>query len=311
MHNAFTSKKYKVAAYITAYEDIEAVTSCVQAINTQSFPIQKIFIVDNSCEDSTVVDVENVVIRYCPENIGVAGGIKLAVEWALEKEYDFLWAFDQDSIPTANCLEALLREYRHISQHNYKISIIAPTAIDLRTDRVVEGAIFDRDRFTACKYTSQSQPYECDAPITSGSLISIAAAKTIPLPCADLFIDGVDLDYGLQLKQKGFYNLIVPQAILYHKFSEPVKVTFLQQERFLYKYSALRHYYICRNHTYLDTRYAKGWYRLTSCLKRMKYLASTSILIFLYDPEDKALKIWACIIGTCHGFKGKLGKTWQ
>jgi len=35
-----------------------------------------------------------------------------------------------------------------------------------------------------------------------GSLISIAAAK--PFPRADLFIDGVDLDYGMRLRQKAF-----------------------------------------------------------------------------------------------------------
>ena len=39
---------YKVAAYITAYEDIEALHKTIAAIQKQSYPILKIFIVDNS-----------------------------------------------------------------------------------------------------------------------------------------------------------------------------------------------------------------------------------------------------------------------
>ena len=149
-----------------------------------------------------------------------------------------------------------------------------------------------------------------DSPITSGSLIAVAAAKTISLPRADLFIDGVDLDYGLRLRQKGFHNLVVPQALMYHHFGNPIKHNFFNREVFVQKYSPLRHYYICRNHTYLETRYAKGWYRITSCLFRIKYLLRTVAFILLYD-KDKVLKLWACLLGTFHGMKGKLGKTWH
>ncbi len=302
-------KKSKVLAYITAYEDCKAVENCVTAIKNQSFPVEKIFIVDNSLNKPVLLCTdENVMIERHPENLGVAGGLKLALEYACEHKYDFLWSFDQDSIPEPDCLKILLNVYNQLSEVNYKIGIIAPTSIDSRTNQVVEAAIFDRDCFTSCKHKSEEQPYECDAPITSGSLISIAAAKTISLPNVELFIDGVDLDYGLRLKQNGFHNLIVPQTILEHKFGNPLKVKFLRKEKIVQQYSVLRHYYICRNHTYLDTRYAKSWYRLTSCLRRIKYMIRTIIFIILYDHEDKLRKILACFIGTFHGLQGKLGK---
>ncbi|MDY6899721.1 MAG: glycosyltransferase family 2 protein, partial [Cyanobacteriota bacterium] len=127
---------------------------------------------------------------------------------------------------------------------------------------------------------------------------------------ADLFIDGIDMDYGLRLKQNGYHNLIVPQAILEHKFGNPVKVKFFKKESFFQKYSALRHYYICRNHTYLATRYAKGWYTITSCYRRIKYMIHHILLILLHESEQKLLKIWACLKGTFDGFIGKLGKKW-
>ncbi len=313
MHNLSNVKKYRVAAYITAYEDPEAVSLCVQAIKSQSLPVQSIFIVDNS-QDKTVSKLEfndeSIIIQYYPENIGVAGGFNLAIAWAIEQGYDFLWAFDQDSIVEQNCLSKLLTIYNNLSNSNYLISIIAPTAIDLRSEQIVDGAVFDRDRFSAYKPPSYEQPFECDSPITSGSLISIAAAQTISLPRTDLFIDGIDFEYGMRLKKQGFHNLIVPQAMMKHNFGNPTKVRWLNRELVFQQYTALRHYYICRNHTYLETRYAQGWHQLKTCLWRTKYLLKTIILITLYEPEGKHLKIWACLLGTYHGLKGKLGKIW-
>jgi rhamnosyltransferase len=305
-------KSFKVAAYITAYEDYRAVEACVTAIKNQSYTVEKIFIVDNSVTEPVLLsNYENVIIDAHPENLGISGGLRLALEWVLEHNYDFLWTFDQDSTPASKCLEVLLEVYSQLSQANYKIGIIAPTPIDLRTNQVVEGAVFERDRFIGCKHDSRVQYYECDAPITSGSLISIAAAQTIFPVQIDLFIDGVDFEYGMRLKQKGFHNLIVTSAIIYHQFGNPTKVRLLGKERLVYNYSALRHYYICRNHTYLDTRYAQGWYRLKSCLWRIKFLTHTIVFIWLYDPKDKLKKTWAGLIGTFHGAIGKLGKTWS
>lgn len=313
MNNIYSLQKYKVAAYITAYEDPKAVLQCVQAIKTQLVTVTTILIVDNSIKksiDKFLIDVENVIVEFYPENIGISGGLNIAIKWAIEQEYDFLWAFDQDSVVEKDCLNKLLYHYYTINNHNYLIGIIAPTAIDLRNDQIVEGAVFVDDHFTGYKLDT-TQPYECDAPITSGSLISIAAAKTISPPLAELFIDGIDLDYGLRLVQQGFHNLIVPDAIMYHNFGNPIKTKFFYKELTVQKYSALRHYYICRNHTYLSNQYAKGWYRLTSWMRRMKYMIHAIILILLYDSEHKLLKISACLMGTYHGLKGKLGKTWH
>ncbi len=98
---------------------------------------------------------------------------------------------------------------------------------------------------------------------------------------------------------------------MYHSFGNLIKVKFFHQERFFQKYLALRHYYICRNHTYLATRNTQGYYLLTSYRQRLEYLLYSVVWILLYDALDyKTIKIWACLLGTYHGLKGKLGKTW-
>lgn len=302
----------KVAAYITCYQDQESANRCIEAIKSQSIEVTDIYIVDNS-EQPLLLNNNNrlLLIHHYPNNIGISEGLVKALEWAIAKEYDFLWTFDQDSCPTKYCLEILLATYKRLSQNGvYNIGIIAPTAIDTTSGKIIEGVVFASDHFIEFKHNDSVDFYECDSPITSGSLISLAAAKTISPPCADLFIDGIDLDYGLRLKQKGFHNLIVTQAIMHHNFGNPIKVNFLNQERYIQQYSALRHYYICRNHTYLETRLSQGYYRLTSLMRRIKYMLVKIFLILLYDLEYKKSKIWACLLGTYHGLIGKLGKNW-
>jgi len=78
---------------------------------------------------------------------------------------------------------------------------VAPYSIDPRTHKVVKADIRSRS-FHGCKHNSQVEAYECDAPITSGSDF-YSPPKLFP-PRADLFIDGVDLDYGMRLGQKAF-----------------------------------------------------------------------------------------------------------
>lgn len=304
--------KTKVAAYITCYQDCESANRCIQAIESQSMTVEHIYIVDNS-EHPLLLNNHNQLlsIHHYPHNIGIAEGLAQALVWAIDRGYDFLWTFDQDSIPTPSCLELLLKTYDQLTQiANYKIGIIAPTPFDLRTKKVVSSTIFANDHFAGLKHDENTDCYECDAPITSGSLISLAAAQSIAYPNQDLFIDGIDFDYGLRLRRKGFHNLVVAQAIMYHELGNPIQVNFLNKDRSIEQYSALRHYYICRNHTYLEIRFARGYYCFTSRIRRVKHLMVSIFWILLYNRENKQLKIWACFLGTYHGLIGKLGKCW-
>ncbi|QFS45333.1 glycosyltransferase [Nostoc sphaeroides] len=302
----------KVAAYITCYQDQESANRCIQAIESQSFKVRAIYILDNSKKPLLLNNNSKLLlIHHYPNNIGIAEGLVKALEWAIAQEYDFLWTFDQDSLPAKNCLENLFEIYNKLSlEYGDKIGIIAPTAIDQKTGEVIQGTVFVGDQFIGCKHNNNVDFYECDSPITSGSLISITAAKTVDPPRAELFIDGIDLDYGLRLRQQGFHNLIVTTATMYHNFGNPIKVKLCQRDMTIHQYSSLRNYYINRNHTYLETRYAQGLCRVTSCGRRIKYLLRRIVTILLFEPEEKTLKVWACLLGTFHGFQGKLGKTW-
>ncbi|PSO50578.1 MAG: glycosyltransferase family 2 protein [Cyanobacteria bacterium SW_9_44_58] len=302
---------HRTAAYITAYEDPQAVQTCLDGINRQSQPVEAIIIVDNSIQfpfnPSALSQNPKLTVKSCPENVGVAKGLRIALAWAFEQGYDFLWTFDQDSVPASDCLEKLLNTYNRFHKPDYPLGIVAPTVWDIQTATIITAANFHNDQFLGYVCPEAKSPYECDAPITSGSLISLSAATRVfsHSPIAELFIDGVDLEYGMSLRAQGYHHLIVPDALLYHRFGSPKTVTVWGKHKQIYQYSALRHYYLCRNYTYLTMRYAQGKFRLYALRRRLTYLIKTSLLIWLFDPSTKAekfRKMWACWRGTGEGF---------
>ena len=301
----------KVAAYITVYEDRDAAIRCIEAIRRQSIAVDSVFIFDNS-QTEIFNSVDSWILsHHSPFNMGISQGLILGLEWAIRNDYDFLWTFDQDSTPSNKCLELLLQEYERLVDNDQRIGIIAPTAYDHRSGNIIGGVNFAKDRLTHFTKDTTEEIYECDAPITSGSLIDLKSAKSTELPLIDLFIDGVDFDYGLKFKRQGFKNFIVTKAKLEHNYANPTNFKVLNFDWVFHSYSPMRYYYSCRNTTYLAIYYSEGGYKFTASLHRLKTMLLKTIAIAFFEKEKKIEKIYACLLGTYHGFIKKLGKTWQ
>jgi len=299
-----------IAAYITAYQDTTALHACIHSLQTQA-PLSAIYILDNSPHPLPLPPSHIPLIHNSqPQNIGIGHGLTLAIDWALHHHYQLLWLFDQDSQATPRCLEQLLQVYSQLQTQGIQPGIIAPTPFAGTPPEPVLAAHYDRYRFIGQPHQPDRPYYPCIAPITSGSLLNLRATQAIAPPNSDLFIDGVDIEYGVRLHQAGYLNYLVPRAILQHSFGTPHKIIWFSQAKILQNYSALRHYYICRNHTYLDCKYATGYWKIIAMLFRLKYLCATLFWIIFCLPDRSWLKVWACFKGTYDGFRGRLGKTW-
>jgi rhamnosyltransferase len=300
----------KILAYVTAYRDETALRDCLEAIETQSLPVTHSLVVDNSPSPLVLPLNENKLsVVYCPENIGVGGGAALALERAIDQGYDFAWLLDQDSRPDTTCLQQLIQIYHEQHCPETPIAIVAPWVIDEVMHRSIGGAVFDRYRFR--EYFPEGDTalwIECDAPILSGTLVSISAAEFVGLPQKDLFMDGVDLEYGLRFRRSGFRNLIATKAILHHNLGTPLKVLFFKKTHFIQNYSILRSYYYYRSHTYLEVHFAQAHRKVWAALWRF-YKMIKDILVTLFYRNHKLKRTLACLLGTWHGFKAVFGKT--
>ncbi len=305
--------KEKILAYITLYFDQKNSQICIDKLFDQSYFLNTILLVDNSFEKIILNLKNNSLVIHKPENIGISGGLNLAIQWAIENKFDFLWTFDQDSQPPPDCLEILLSEYEYLQQQNIPVGIIAPTIIDSQTQTELPNGYLTAYKFNwlLSEYADyyREKLYRCDAVITSGSLINLKAAKNTPLPNPDLFIDGVDWDYCLKLRKQGYHICVTEKTTMQHNFG--TYLTHLNSQQPIYIYSPLRYYYINRNHTYIETRLSNNlYYKILSHLHRLKSLIKKIGKIIIYEPDQKILKIWASCLGFYHGLIGKLGKTW-
>lgn len=311
---------YRVAAYITAYEDKESLFKTIAAIQRQSYSVLEIFIVDNSTTQIIeAVNYPNLIVKHHPENLGVDGGLNIAIQWAIQQKYDFLWLFDQDSQPTIDALEILLTKYQELSAKKYNIGIISPQILDINTSQELPGYVFQDYKFVPKDGHAQAKDYyTCDGVITSGSLVNLDGAKNVQLPKGDLFLDAVDYAYCMQFKCQGYEVIVVKNVVMQHRLGNYSKVKDrfswinrqLNTQAFTFTCSPSRYYYACRNHTYFETRHSNKRMLHFCLVYRLKCLMNMIIRILRYEPDSVLIKVWACIFGTFEGLTGKLGKTW-
>jgi rhamnosyltransferase len=282
-------------------------------LNQQQFPVEQIFIVDNS-RNQLLPSAGNITVEHHPENIGVAGGLKIAIAWAIEEGFDFLWMFDQDSRPDdPHLLKKLMDLYAREHRPESPIAIVAPLAIDIQRNIPIHGENWlGYASADPSNLEHDRDFYECDMVITSGSLLSIAAAQTAPLPLESLFLDAVDYFYCLALRRQGYRVLISRTAILNHQLGNihTVQCPFSGQDIVTHTCSSLRYYYSCRNHTFMVTRFASAKLRSRAVLGRLNVMRQHLRHIRFYESEPRRQKMYACLRGTFDGLIGRLGRTW-
>jgi rhamnosyltransferase len=304
----------KIAAYITAYREEDAVVSTIQALLGQSLKIDQILILDNSPEALQLgPKSDSIIVRHCPENIGTAGGLAWAVTWVIAADYDFIWTLDQDSQLSPTLLEGLITKYKQLQALGTKVGVIAPKIVDVNTRREFPGVSFDQYRFVNCPDSQTTEStYCCDAVITSGSLVSIAAARHVPLPNPGYFLDAVDYAYCMEFRRAGYQVVICKRLALRHRLGsyeetqdrlegKPAR-TFLCQPS--------RYYYACRGHSYLELQMAGEGSAPQAIAHRYKTLLWFIEHIIRHEPDQVEEKIAACTSGTRDGLAGKLGGTW-
>jgi len=312
-------KVFEVATYITAYEDQASLENCIRSILQQSYPVNQIFIIDNSKIkiNTSFSKSSEVIINHHPENIGVAKGLSIAIQWAIDRQYDFLWTFDQDSEALPETLHCLIQSYQYLSKKQVPVGILSPKVVDLQSGSEINGLRFNGYCFyhemDSIYQLDNQNIYEYDVTITSGSLINLKLAKYIDLPDSRLFIDAVDFDYCMKFRKKDYKVFIDKKAILNHNFGTYIcHKSIINFHIPIYSYSALRYYYMIRNHTWLELKLSKTLHFKIACIiYRFFKLFKICIKIIFYESPPKLIKIYACIKGLWDGLTGSLQKRWN
>jgi rhamnosyltransferase len=239
-----------------------------------------------------------------PLNTGVGGGYASGLNLAIEtRKHDWVWLFDQDSVPSQDGLESLVKGLESLGSRGENVAVLAPVCAHPGTGLSYPGLLWRNGWRKAKKSVSQGGISFVDAVISSGTLVRTAAVKIAGLPRADFFIDYVDFEHCLRLRRHGYEIAVVGDSLLHHEMGEPRQIRVAGFSVAWADHVPWREYYLTRNEIFTVQTYCPTWAAKFSVARR---LLRHGIGILLFGSEKVAcLKM--IYRGVVDGRAGRLG----
>jgi dTDP-4-dehydrorhamnose reductase len=138
---------------VLTYNRKELLSKCLTAVANQTYPCDRIIVVNNASVDETEAFLEGewgdkVEILTLSRNIGAAGGYAMGIRAGYQSGAELLWVMDDDVIPDPEALEKLMDARRFLQAQEepfpYLCSVIRTstglmtntTGIDLRFNEI-------------------------------------------------------------------------------------------------------------------------------------------------------------------------------
>lgn len=276
-----------LVAIVSYNSDIDRLKENVSAIYPQ---VDKVLIVDNGSDN--VVDIKNSLLDFksldfieYEKNQGIAKALADAMDYAIEKKYDWVLSLDDDSV----AMPGLIDEYKKFA--------------DLQD--VATMTCFMEDRNYSRNEEKFNEKYiYVDRCISSGCFMNVDAYKNSDGYDINFFVDRVDDDICYNLTKHGYKHIKINFVGLLHEMGYGGERKFLWHTARAVNYSPFRRYYIFRNEVIVRNKYPKLIKRewLESGRPMWINFILSSMKILLYE-DNKYSKIKASWKGWCDGRK--------
>ena len=248
----------RVLAHVHTFNDAAVIEQALQALQRQIRRPDAIVIVDNGSTDGTLDRMfpEGVTVIRNGTNLGTSGAIRTGFSHGLEREFDWTWILDADSVPQPHALENLLAFFERLPPSaKEQVCFLGCRATTSSGEAKDQPVIFTEGGGRPASPEIGAGYTRCDCAIWSGSLFRMKAVEKIGLPSADYFTDWAELEYGYRARQLGFTSYMVHNSVLDHDvgrlpgmFPRIYRLGPLAFE--LYEAPPIRCYYIVRNLIY-------------------------------------------------------------
>jgi len=273
-----------VCAIVVTYNRKDLLIECLEALKTQTRPIQGIYLIDNASTDGTpelllekayiselppqnleepwekefiirnLTDIGDIKLHYVRmhENTGGAGGFYEGVKRGYERGYDWLWLMDDDAEPKEDALGKLLLN------NTEDVLCLCPLIVNKKSNKVQnyhhKKFNFYMKDIPLSNETNiehyQNNVFDIKANAFVGPLIKGKAIDFVGFPNSDLFIWGDDTEYTYRISTKGRIVLVGSSVIL-HKDNQIV------QGNKVYKNQVYKIYYYFRNKILFIKQYSR------------------------------------------------------
>jgi len=230
-------------------------------------------------------------------NKGIAVAHNAGIQVARERSAKFVLLMDHDSVPAFDMVQNLMDAVLQ----NPNAAAVGPRYVDIRQDNPPPFIRIENFRLVRCNCDRDDAVIPVDYLISSGCLIPLAVLDEVGGMREDLFIDYVDIEWGLRARRFGYQSFGVCSAHMEHSLGEkPIKFF----GKAIPVHSPLRHYYHFRNAVilYKDSNYPANW----KVVDGWKLLQKYFFYSLFTEPRFNHFKMMS--LGILHGFMGKTGR---
>jgi rhamnosyltransferase len=270
--------------------------------------VGRIYIIDNT--PGSTVDFSSFYnqywdnISYIPlgDNKGIATAQNIGISASMDAGCSHVLLLDQDSALPSGMVKKLLDAEEGLILAGKQVASVGPVFIDEKTGSFSKAIRHGYLRVHKIEVDHTSErPLETDYIIASGSLIRTSILQKIGRMMDELFIDWVDIEWGLRAKDNGYTSYIIPNVLLRHSVGETA-IHVLGREVSLH--NDTRNYYIVRNSTYLLRVGSMGWKWRTVTIPRIpKY-----VLMYSWYSDRRLRSLGLLLKAFWDGIRGKLGR---
>jgi rhamnosyltransferase len=234
------------------------------------------------------------------DNVGLARALNEGMGRAFQLEAKWAYLSDQDSLLPRDFKSFAIKYSQYIPMSD-KVAAVGPVYFNQITKEVGHIIRTEFLRRRRDKPNMNESYIEADYLITSGSFISKAAFNDIGPMREELFIDLIDVEWGLRAKSRRYKSFILPEVKLDHKLGDHQFKIFGMVFPI---HSPLRVYYYFRNSIHL---YGKNYISLNwKLIDFFRNIFRFFFYIVLVKPRLQYLKM--ILLAIYHGFLGRMGK---
>lgn len=277
--------KNNTISLIVAYNPDNILVKCVDSLIHQT---KKIIIVDNTKKPyikRMITKNKNIIIKENMKNYGIGKALNIGFKIAEEIGCDWVLTMDQDSIVDKGTIKNIGDIFSK-SKITDNVGIIG---INFRS--IISGRPF-------IKINSDKLFKETNVVITSGSFCLIKCYDSVGKYNEEFFIEGVDIEYCLRAREKGYKIFITKEPMMTHKTGEMLERKILWKTILVGNHSKERYYLMIKNITIICKKYAlkniNWFYEVASGV------AKTMLIVILYE-NNKMQKVVSAIKGLRDG----------
>ncbi len=294
----------RVAAVLVLYQPSPELLD--RLLRSLAGQVQRILVIDNSPQPTPGLPshfdgIAGASYRSLGTNTGIATAQNMGIQQAFDEGCTHVLFLDQDSALPSHMIEDLLAAEQQLLQSDENVASVGPVFRDEKTGELSPAIRHRGLRVRKIKITpSQTVPVEADYLISSGSLVRTSVLRRVGVMRDELFIDWVDIEWGLRARRYGLQCFLIPTVIMTHSIGD-ASVRVLAKRINLH--NDVRNYYIVRNATYLLRLPTMGWsWRIITFFKIPQY-----VVFYSWHSANRWKSVALLLRAVWDGLLGRVG----